>query len=121
MQNGQSDSNVEDFQSNGNHAFVSYDRIAVVCAINYDCPIVIYNTLKGFLMFIRRDLISKEGHIESIKLSFSMGIDELYQKLTEKINNLKGMILKLNAKMRSILTFLANNLRTSSSLTRERK
>ena len=105
---GYSDSNVEDFQSNGNHAFVSYDRIAVVCAINYDCPIVIYNTMKGFLIFIRRDLISKEGQIESIKLSFSMGIDELYQKLTEKINNLKGMILKLNAKMRSILTFLAN-------------
>jgi hypothetical protein len=105
---GYSNSNVEDFQSNGNHAFVSYDRIAIVCAINYDSPIVIYNTLKGFLMFIRRDLISKEGQIDSIKLSFSMGIDELYQKLTEKIYNLKTMVMNLNAKMRIILTFLAN-------------
>jgi len=56
--------NTEDFVSNGNHAFVSYDRIAIACALNYNCPIVIGNTLNGFTMYIRKDLINIHKQFE---------------------------------------------------------
>jgi len=50
--------NIINFESNGNHAFISYDRIAVVCALNYNSPIVIGNTPQGFTVYIRKDLIN---------------------------------------------------------------
>jgi hypothetical protein len=50
--------NIEDFDSNGNHAFVTFDRIAIACALNFNCPIVIGNTQKAFTIYIRKDLIN---------------------------------------------------------------
>jgi hypothetical protein len=50
--------NIEDFDSNGNHAFVTFDRIAIACALNFNCPIVIGNTQRAFTIYIRKDLIN---------------------------------------------------------------
>jgi hypothetical protein len=50
--------NVEPLESNGKHMFVSYDRIAIGCALNYNCPIVLQNSEEGFILYIRKDLIN---------------------------------------------------------------
>ena len=60
------EANIEDFVSNGNHAFVSFDRIAIVCALNYNCPIVIGNTQKAFNIYIRKDLINIHKQFDSL-------------------------------------------------------
>jgi len=56
---------IEDFVSNGNHAFVSFDRIAWACALNYNCPIVIANTQNGFTVYIRNDLLNVHNQIDN--------------------------------------------------------
>ena len=50
--------NIRNFTSNGNHAFVSFDRIAIGCALNFDSPIVVGNTQEGFTVYIRKDLMN---------------------------------------------------------------
>jgi hypothetical protein len=57
--------NVINFVSNGNHAFVSFDRIAWACALNYNCPIVIANTQNGFTVYIRNDLLNVHNQIDN--------------------------------------------------------
>lgn len=52
------DNNIIDFTSNGNHAFVSFDRIAIGCALNFNTPIVVGNTQEGFIVYIRKDLMN---------------------------------------------------------------
>jgi len=54
---------IVNFVSNGNHAFVSFDRIAWASALNYNCPIVIANTQEGFTVYIRRDLLDVHKQI----------------------------------------------------------
>ena len=54
---------VINFVSNGNHAFVSFDRIAWASALNYNCPIVIANTQEGFTVYIRKDLLDVHKQI----------------------------------------------------------
>jgi hypothetical protein len=63
--------NVEDFKSNGNHAFVSFDRIAIGCALNYNSPIVIGNTQEGFIVYIRNDLINIHKQFQKFFLKSS--------------------------------------------------
>ena len=50
--------NIVDFESNGNHAFVSFDRIAIFSALNFNAPIVIGNTQEGFTVFIQKELLN---------------------------------------------------------------
>ncbi|MCJ7801445.1 MAG: hypothetical protein MUP82_03705, partial [Candidatus Marinimicrobia bacterium] len=63
---------VDNFVSNGNHAFVSFDRIAWASALNYNCPIVIANTQDGFTVYIRNDLLDVKKQIASF---FDTAID----------------------------------------------
>ena len=58
------ENNIEDFVSNGNHAFVSFDRIAIGCALNYNCPIVIGNTQESFTIYVQKDLINIHNQIK---------------------------------------------------------
>ena len=57
--------NVTNFESNGNHAFVSFDRIAIYTALNFNAPIVIGNTQEGFTIFIRKDLMNIHKQINN--------------------------------------------------------
>jgi hypothetical protein len=50
--------NIVDFQTNGNHVSVSFDRIAINSALNFNAPIVLGNTQNGFILYIRNDLIN---------------------------------------------------------------
>jgi hypothetical protein len=50
--------NIINFESNGNHAFVSFDRIAIISALNFNAPIVIGNTQEGFTVFIQKELLN---------------------------------------------------------------
>ena len=43
--------------TNGNHAYVSYDRLAVAAACLYLAPIVVYSQEAGFVIFTRKDLL----------------------------------------------------------------
>ncbi len=61
---------VRNFDSNGNHAFVSYDRIAIGCALNYNCPIVLQNTQEGFVLYVREDLVSQEKQFDKFEALF---------------------------------------------------
>ena len=47
-------------ESNGIHAFLTYDQVAVAAALQYGAPIVIYNTQEGVLIFISKDLINSK-------------------------------------------------------------
>ena len=68
---------IVNFVSNGNHAFVSFDRIAWASALNYNCPIVIANTQEGFTVYIRRDLLDVHKQING----FFTQTDEAYKIL----------------------------------------
>lgn len=45
--------------SNGVHAFLSFDRVAVASAVYYGCPIVIYNNHDGAIIFVSRNMLDK--------------------------------------------------------------
>jgi hypothetical protein len=68
---------IDDFVSNSNHAFVSFDRIAWASALNYNCPIVIANTQEGFTVYIRNDLLDVHKQING----FFSKTDEAYKIL----------------------------------------
>jgi hypothetical protein len=57
---------VENFQSNGLHMFVSFDRIAIGCALNYNSPLVLQNSEEGFILYIRQDLINIDNQAKPI-------------------------------------------------------
>lgn len=50
------ESNIKKFESNGHHMFASYDRIAVVQALNFRVPIVCYCQNDGFIFFVDKNL-----------------------------------------------------------------
>jgi len=95
--------NVKNFDSNGNHAFVSFDRIAVGCALNYNAPIVLQNTQEGFLLYVREDLINADKQFskyESLgtEIKDSVEIDLSESEKTECLRNMKEYLddLKTN-------------------------
>jgi hypothetical protein len=51
--------NITSEMSNGVHAYVSIDRVAITSAIIYGVPIVIYVTENGFVIYISKNLINK--------------------------------------------------------------
>jgi len=57
---------VENFQSNGLHMFISFDRIAIGCALNYNSPLVLQNSEEGFILYIRQDLINIDNQAKPI-------------------------------------------------------
>jgi len=92
--------NIEEFDSNGYHAFCSFDRIAYVCALNYNCPIVIANTQKGFTIFVRKDLTDISKQIDK---TLSINIDGI--ELESMTRNLKALDdLSKEADTRSIIS-----------------
>ena len=96
--------NVEDFKSNGNHAFVSFDRIAIGCALNYNSPIVIGNTQGGFVVYIRNDLINIHKQFQKFFLKSSDDNYDLlntlkvvnYDQETQRIKLIRGLEIKRN-------------------------
>jgi len=46
-------------KSNGVHGFVSIDRCAVVAAIYYGVPIIIFNTKNGFVIYVSEKLVNQ--------------------------------------------------------------
>ena len=85
--------NVIDFESNGNHAFVSYDRIAIFSALNFNSPIVIGNSQKGFTVFIHKELLNIHKQLDNF---FTKNGDE-YQILNQlKTTNEEGTFFTLD-------------------------
>ena len=76
--------------SNGNHMFVTYDRIAFAQAINYGAPYVLYDNSQGenFLLFIRRDMASSENIKDYINTKIANLNDQL-----ENIESIKYLII----------------------------
>ena len=62
---------IVDFVSNGCHAFVSFDRIAVATATNYNAPIVIQNSQDGMIIYVRKDLVSLDIQLTNVTKSFN--------------------------------------------------
>jgi hypothetical protein len=67
------ENNIEDFKSNGNHAFVSFDRLAIGCALNYNCPIVLGDTLDGIYVYIRVDLLNVHKQFDNLLQKNNVG------------------------------------------------
>jgi hypothetical protein len=82
------DGNVVTFDSNGCHAFCSYDRIAYICALNYNCPIIFANTLEGITIFVRKDLIDI---MEEINTLLTKSDTMLATNLAESFNQWNSM------------------------------
>ena len=84
--------NIVNFESNGCHMFVSYDRIAIGCALNYNCPIVLQNSDDGFILYIRQDLINIDKQLEVVlqdKNITPINIEPFIQTLKPFMDNLK--------------------------------
>lgn len=95
--------NIMDFESNGNHAFVSFDRIAIFSALNFNAPIVIGNTQEGFTVFIQKELLNIHKQFDNF---FKKDGDE-YQLLNQlKTTNEGGTFFTLNEEF---LTEISNN------------
>ena len=76
--------------SNGVHAYVSIDRVAITSAIIYGVPIVIYVTDNGFVIYISKNLINKystpEKQLEVLKSNvtiLSSNVTNLLTKIAE--------------------------------------
>ncbi len=81
---------VVEFVSNGNHAFVSFDRIAIATAINYNAPIVIQNSQEGMIIYIRNDLITIENQLKKALAPLPEIPEYNYSELVAKINTFVG-------------------------------
>jgi hypothetical protein len=94
--------NIIDFTSNGYHAFVSFDQIAVATATNYNAPIVIQNAQDGMIIYIRNDLISLDNQLKkafepiSIKENEIPNINAFYSDKDKFIKNFEEIKTKLD-------------------------
>jgi hypothetical protein len=94
---------IVDFTSNGYHAFISFDRIAVATATNYNAPIVIQNSQDGMIIYIRNDLISLDNQLKKAFEPISIeeieipNINEFYVEKDEFMKNLEEIKTKLDA------------------------
>jgi hypothetical protein len=90
---------IVDFTSNGYHAFVSFDRIAVATATNYNAPIVIQNSQDGMIIYIRNDLISLDNQLKKafekgdIKENEIPDIDNFYREKDKFVEKFKEISL----------------------------
>ena len=101
--------NIIDFESNGNHAFVSFDRIAIVSALNFNAPIVIGNTQEGFTVFIQKELLNIHKQLDI----FFTKQDDKYQILNQlKTTNEKGTFFTLDEN-------LLNDINANKDLVKE--
>ena len=95
--------NIVDFESNGNHAFVSFDRIAIYSALNFNAPIVIGNTQEGFTVFIQKELLNIH---KQLNILFAKSNDD-YQILNQlKTSNATGNFFTFNE---SLLSEIVSN------------
>ena len=101
--------NIIDFESNGNHAFVSFDRIAIVSALNFNAPIVIGNTQEGFTVFIQKELLNIHKQLDI----FFTKQDDKYQILNQlKTTNEKSTFFTLDEN-------LLNDINANKDLVKE--
>jgi hypothetical protein len=98
--------------SNGVHAYVSIDRVAITSAIIYGVPIVIYVTENGFVIYISKNLINKystpEKQLEVLKSNatiLSSNVEILSSKIAEISNDILD---SLNQKVYSIIELIQN-------------
>jgi hypothetical protein len=108
--------NVEDFKSNGNHAFVSFDRIAIGCALNYNSPIVIGNTQRGFVVYIRNDLINIHKQFQKFFLNSSGSNYELLNTLKDSTTSSSAATIDnfiLNAELYRKINSLKEEVKAS--------
>ena len=105
--------NIIDFESNGNHAFVSYDRIAIVSALNYNCPIVIGNTQEGFNVYIRKDLLNIHHQLSAFLMKNASGEYELLNQLKDPVNQ---SVFMLNRQLFMVINSAANGVKEKVSL-----
>jgi hypothetical protein len=95
-------------ESNGIHAFLSFDRVAVVSAIYYGAPIVIFTNHYGALIFLSKTLkesvTTPKTKLDSIKLSIERKEKEHSIKFNEvqKLENGQPLNTKIDAKIYSI-------------------
>jgi hypothetical protein len=109
--------------SNGIHAFLSYDRVAIVSAIYYGAPIVIYSNTYGAIIFISKqlkDIVAKPtNRYKSFTKNFrkkKLTYDKLIQKYNQKITDnsqenagertMQGIIDNTIQKTKDILTYI---------------
>ena len=113
-------------QSNGIHAFLSYDRVAVASAIYYGAPIVIFVNQSGALIFLSkqlRDAVNTPSEkLKSIQLSIqrkkdaytylSVGIGKLEKEkslndtIKEKIDKIKSYLGIIQDYIQKIYSYL---------------
>lgn len=91
---------IDEFVSNGNHAFVSFDRIAVATAVNYNAPIVVQNSQEGMIIYIRNDLITIENQLNKALTPLSeiptYDSAELVNKINTFIDNFNNIKTNLS-------------------------
>jgi hypothetical protein len=74
------------FESSGNHASVSIDRLAIAAALEYRAPIIIYCRYNGTLdIYIRKDKIGNDGYIKQIQEKQKIAEIEKYKVMHDRI------------------------------------
>ena len=106
-----------DKKTNGIHGFVSFDRVAIVSAIFYGAPIVIYICDKGFVIYISNNLINKLSNpltkfkklydeYNSKKEKTSDLIENSSTIITDTINKLKSLFEKYMENRKLFIDFV---------------
>ena len=113
-------------ESNGIHAFLSFDRVAVVSAIYYGAPIVIFTNHYGALIFLSKTLkesvTTPKTKLDSIKLSIERKETEYNTKFKEvqkleqseplgtkiavKISNIENSLVAIQTYIQEIYNYL---------------
>lgn len=95
-------------ESNGNHCFVTIDRLAFAGAVLYNVPLIIYNYMDNKLsLFIRKDIIRPDILLQNIKTEYNIYSKKIEEFNTKKIVNLKE---EFNIIYKNISYYLQNTL-----------
>jgi hypothetical protein len=96
------------FESSGNHASVSIDRLAIAAALQYRAPIIIYCRYDGSLdIYIRKDKIGNDGYIKNLQ----------EKQKTDEINKYITMYDRIFTGGKTIETIISDITTYNSSIT----
>ena len=87
--------NFVDGSSDGIHAFLSYDKVAIASAIEYGAPIVIYNTKRGFIIYVSQMLYDEKSTYYAKLLSHMKDLTLMYNKLFKLKTEYDGIIQRI--------------------------
>jgi hypothetical protein len=100
---------IKDFESNGNHMFVSYDRIAIGCALNYNSPLVLQNSEDGFILYIRKDLTNPLNQKEKVLKPLLLISNDIEDFITNYVSKLNTIITNINTNIESFTEIIVND------------